>query len=755
MIKCRQNKFLWNVAVLMTMALLFGSACAQDTVTGTELGQGIVTRVDVAMYADITLDVKDLRSLLAAGDIEGVLLLYTNGKNAALSTTQKFSIRQMSYGLQTLKAEVRTPPYNYHLFGLAGRDITPSNLEENALYADYYVKSFMKSKSEVAADAIVALHCWMYAAHLLYHGVRTCDQLTKADNPEIFHLAGGGMDEFIALWIGRDQTAAANDGHSLYSLTQRAGELFDTARPGTPEAPTNSNIKLLYQEGAVALSFANACSRTDSGDTVPALWSVTQRIMSQMFVPLIQLLIDALMRQDTDSIRLYAVALVPQISQCRPSIYKRLKEALLDGTTSLSSVDSVIADLQAVYDCLGVTCQDVGAYQVDKVPQCGEIPVNFPLAEYVPSTHVHDHSKIDLDVLQLGILTSLSSYPYAQLLYMYGRNSPYYRASEDDPYRVRSLMEMATSNARKLADPFYTYFVKYHNNQNYADKAIQDTLGGKGKWGNGSPEQIKQLVVTTSAYHILYLNALAEIEDAVGACKKGDMLTGDGGAHQWDEVAAFLIGSLEGGGEGGSGDLEDGQLLWNLANKRAFQFQTEAKNGYSLINVDLEDLLFAGRAEANSFDCGNLERSMDRIQHLILLPVIQSTIRYAIINQGLSSNSTNGDLAEGETMAMAVLPIIAQYDENAASTIRQNMEVQPGQPLVRDGPQAVANAFYQALDEFGYSCALVGATPQADACALQGGFSNVKPSLSGSTVNPTRGTLILTVLVAGLVALMY
>jgi hypothetical protein len=81
-----------------------------------------------------------------------------------------------------------------------------------ALYADYYVKSFMKSNTAIAGDAIVALHCWMYAAHLLYHGVRTCDQLTKADNPEIFHLAGGGMDEFIALWIGQDQAVASKDG---------------------------------------------------------------------------------------------------------------------------------------------------------------------------------------------------------------------------------------------------------------------------------------------------------------------------------------------------------------------------------------------------------------------------------------------------------------------------------------------------------------------------------------------------------------
>jgi hypothetical protein len=40
---------------------------------------------------------------------------------------------------------------------------------------------------------------------------------------------------------------------------------------------------------------------------------------------------------------------------------------------------------------------------------------------------------------------------------------------------------------------------------------------------------------------------------------QSNMFTGQGGAHQWDEVAAFLVGSMEGAGEGGAGDLEDGQ----------------------------------------------------------------------------------------------------------------------------------------------------------------------------------------------------
>ena len=736
-----------KLLLVTCLAVILWCAGAQDSgttdgTTGTELGLGIVTRVDVEQYADIALDIRDFRTLLAQGDSDGALTLYMKGKNSYVDAEKKnfFTLQQMSTGLQKLSPAVRTPSYNYHLYGLAEQDVTSSTLEKHALYADAFVRTLTAQTSALAADAVVALHGWMYATHLLYHGLRTCEQRSKADNPDMFTIGGGGMDEFIAMWIGYDQSTSSERGHSLYDLTQQAGELFDKVRPGQSEAPANTNILLRYQEGAVVLAFPDACSSNDNEDTVQSLWLVAQRIISQMYIPLIQMLIHCIIQGEKDAIRLYATALIPQTSQCRPSVFKRLKDALLDGTTSDNQ--SILSDLQATYDCLGLTCQDIGSYEIDAWPECAAIPADRPLAEYVPTSYVHAHSKIDLDVLQIGILTSMSSYPFAHLLYMYGRNSPNYRETENDPYRVRSLMQMATTNARKMADPFYTDFVKYNNDQNYADTIIQKALQKKGGWGSGSADQIKQLVVTTCAFQILYMNALTELADAVGACNKGDMLTGEGGAHQWDEVAAFLIGSLEGRSEGGSVDLDDGQLMWNLANRRAFQFQTEDTSGFSLVNVELEDLLFAGRAQGNVLDCANLAKTMDRIQHLILIPVIQSTIRDAILNQGLDlSSSQSGDLAGGEAFAMSVLPIVARYDENAAKLIRANMEVKAGVTAVPDGPQAVANAFYQALDEFGYSCSLVGATPQADACALQGGFANVKAKTSSTRANSLAATV--------------
>lgn len=335
----------------------------------------------------------------------------------------------------------------------------------------------------------------------------------------------------------------------------------------------------------------------------------------------------------------------------------------------------------------------------------------------------------------------MGAFGFAKLLYRYGRNSALPQDSFSDPYRLRSLQVFATSSDRTGADPFYSNFASYHNDPNYANTLIMQTLDGLGKWGSASTAQKVQVVGDTCAFQVLYMQALTQLGAAMNGCNNQRVVSADG-AHHWDEIAAYLIGSLEGPNAGGSVDLEDGQLVWSLANKRAFQFQTENKEGFSEINVHLEDLLFAGKAEMNAFDCVNLANTADRIQHLILLPMIQSTLRYAVINAELAPTSQSKDLAAGETFALSVLPIVQRYDESSAQVIEENMIFRSGVQPVQGGAQLVADAFYQALDEFGYSCTLVGATPQVDACRLGGGIAAVRGTSSAANVVRVVSTAI-------------
>ena len=394
-----------------TTRLLFAatvSTCLLSVVTaqGTDLGGGIVARTNVQQYANLATDVRDIQQLLAEGGASSspeALNIYQQGRNADLRPGVKLSLQSLTTSLDPTSTSSSTPAYLTHLFGLADQDTTA--LSDHTLYADDYVRTQLSSGTAQSTDAIVALQMWMYGTHLLFTGIDTCRKMIAADNPSIFDLGGGGMDEFIALWIGEGQRPGNknNDGHALYAMTQRAADLYSLAEP---EAPANSNIKLLYNEGASALSFPNACTK-ENDETLGQLWSVAQRIVSQMTVPLMQLLIDALVTRDTEATRLYALAVVPQMAQCRPSTYKRLQERLLDGTATINRVDEIIRDIQSMTDCLGFQCSDLGVHKGGEVPGCQDVSPITPLAEYTPTTAVHPVRTIQYNTVQCSLIHML------------------------------------------------------------------------------------------------------------------------------------------------------------------------------------------------------------------------------------------------------------------------------------------------------------------------------------------------------------
>lgn len=337
-------------------------------------------------------------------------------------------------------------------------------------------------------------------------------------------------------------------------------------------------------------------------------------------------------------------------------------------------------------------------------------------------------AQIDLDILQLRILTSLGSFGFARMWYLYGRNSPVEQYNENDPYGYYSLADLAVASSRRVADPWYSEFVRYHDNNNYADKIIRDTLDGRGKWDSSKSVAQRSAVITeTSAFMVLYLHMIAQINDAVNHCKGFESEGEYDMSHPWDEVAALIIGSLEGTAEGGSADVEDGQLLWSLASRRAFQFQSLNGDGYAKVNARMEDLLYAGKGEIDAMECTSFEKTVEQIKLVSLVPIMQSVLRYAIQNQDLQASSESGDLALGEVYALAIIPIMEGIDPSAAVIIQENMIYQDGIQPVRDGAQAVADAMGNFAVSAGLRCSLLGYTPQAKPCRYHGGSS--APSL--------------------------
>jgi len=705
---------------------------------GTDLGGGVVTRTDVEYFADVTLDVRDIKQSIAAGNNIAALRIYIGGKNSARDVGgDMFKLTDLSTDLADEAIAKMNPVFLFQLYGLAGRSLNSEDLLEKARYADSYVRSAIQNERSVAWTSALVLNVWTYAADVLYKGVSTCQKKTEADNPSQFDVGSGGLDEFIALWIGSGQAHGSNEGFGLYALTEQVDRLFITtdntddplsSNKDVTESRVNQQLKLLYQEGASLFSISDVCTK-DNPNTPKKLWSVVSRINTQMYIPVLQLLIVSILEQDVLATNLYATAVVPQVAQCRPSVYDRLREELLEGEPNFQSTELILADLQDIYSCFGLSCSDIGTvakdYENVKMPVCDTSRDNTPIALYKPSTDVQPIAQIDLDVLQIRILTSLGSFSYAKFWYIYGRNSPRQRDSENDPFTFYSLSDFAISTSRQNAEPYYSAFISYHNDPNYADVLIRDTINGVGKWGeNKSVEQRAAVVTESCSFLVLYLHLVAQINDAVNSCRSIDS---DGEyelTHPWDEVAALMIGSLEGRKEGGSAHVEDGQMIWGLGSRRGYQFQTLNSQGYAKVNSELEDLLYAGKGEIDAFQCDLLEKSAEKIKIKSMIPLLQSVLKYAILNEKLPADSNSADLALGEIFALAVIPILQLYDPPSAQILEENMMIHTGIQPIRGGAQQVANAVGAAANAMGVNPRELGSTPEADPSLLYGGSSS-------------------------------
>jgi hypothetical protein len=379
---------------LSTAGLVLALATPRVLSQGTDLGGGVVTRVDVEYLADLSLDVRDIAQFIATEGGSAIATeIYVDGRNSETAPGIKYPMYKLINDLANDGVGKATPNYLFHLYGLSDESKDTTKLQGNSRYADSFVRSALTGGKENAGTAALVLIVWMYATHALYHGFEICQKMALADNPGQFTLAGGGMDEFIGLWIGSAQQPASNVGFGLYAFAERAGTFFGTGSEAD-ESDVNANIKSLYQQGASIVSIENACSKNEP-DSPRLLWSIAHQIVGQMHIPLMQMLIKSIVDRDEEATRLYALAVVPQIAQCRPSIFKRLDEDLLNGSPQFSKADQILSDLQKVYSCLGFTCAEIGTYTSTSnggSAKCPALEFSMPMALYQPTSNVHSVS---------------------------------------------------------------------------------------------------------------------------------------------------------------------------------------------------------------------------------------------------------------------------------------------------------------------------------------------------------------------------
>ena len=241
------------------------------------------------------------------------------------------------------------PIYNLFVFALATEPLFAD--DDTSFYGDLIASDAFEMSRDLGIESAVVINLWMFIVHTLYSVLDSCE---LGRNAEEF------LDVAFSLWVGSEQAEGNNDGFLLYSIAERAEAQFtgDAIDPGQSEAKANTKLINLFNEARQLVHADDYCSSEKFGN----LQVIVSSMHSTMTIPLIQQLIYHLHQEEHTFIELYAFSIMPLIAGCNPASYNLLKHLLVDQRFKIDDLDAVMRALENSYNCLGITCDDVGIF---------------------------------------------------------------------------------------------------------------------------------------------------------------------------------------------------------------------------------------------------------------------------------------------------------------------------------------------------------------------------------------------------------
>jgi hypothetical protein len=177
----------------------------------------------------------------------------------------------------------------------------------------------------------------------------------------------------------------------------------------------------------------------------------------------------------------------------------------------------------------------------------------------------------------------------------------------------------------------------------------------------------------------VYMWVSLELEDALASCQDycDEKECSMDAVRSWDKAVAYMAGSLE-----GPDGLGQGVFLYGLADKQCVNFKTcgdlaDANEGTAHTNIELIRQFEAGVRHLLTGKCSAARDNKKRIEQLMAVPLIQSTLRYAYINE-FEVDAGDQEDAQGATFAAAILPLIHFCDPDDAQRIYDEMKIGTG-----------------------------------------------------------------------------
>lgn len=212
-----------------------------------------------------------------------------------------------------------------------------------------FTKFNVEARSSAARWGTVVLHVWMAVVGALQQSLAA-----SSCNAQL-----SSWDDAFALYTGSKAEDALDGGYFLYSLAQIQCRIFGTCQSKDDESPINTEIVQIFAQGKKLIQ-AGDCSQTGT---------YVERIQALLKVPLLQASLRSMYSMDLeDDVRpniqgeasVFAAAVAPLVSMCSAGSAEPIFRDMSPGNGPMGSFEVMKSALERNYDCLGVSCADVG-----------------------------------------------------------------------------------------------------------------------------------------------------------------------------------------------------------------------------------------------------------------------------------------------------------------------------------------------------------------------------------------------------------
>ena len=318
---------------------------------------------------------------------------------------------------------------------LAGTNVDFAGLGD----ADFSVISDDNTRREAVKKGTAYMSVWMYVIREFEDAIDDCERACITCNYDAAHAWDEGVAFYAGSLEGEVGISRLGDGFGkmAYALAEKRCKNFKTCGSLGDDVDGGSRVNRqlagLFDIGQELLQ-RGECS---------SVRPIVQQIVTYMTIPLVQGTLRYAYKvgiQSDESTKskaegaVFAASVLPLVHDCDVSSAATIYDNMRLGSEAVSWT-RVKEAFERNYDCLGITCADVGGLwdsstnsYLDGAAPCTP-PVDYaPIVGFLPASQVTDHNALDLDqqALEVELYNEPADFVNAARIYSEGGHSKSY-----------------------------------------------------------------------------------------------------------------------------------------------------------------------------------------------------------------------------------------------------------------------------------------------------------------------------------------